>query len=107
MHYNDCFIRMYVCDPHELYIVLLQERFAGPAPRGEGQRLRIRSGAVVAIFALNVSVSLSWLNITLHYTNAAARRIGHQHSCDYTGESSIYAALRRIIIQHRRGGRRT
>ena len=36
---------------------IIQERFAGPAPRGEGQRLRIRSGAVVVLFAFNVSVS--------------------------------------------------
>ena len=56
-----------------------QKRFARPAPRGEGQRLRIRSGVVVALFAFNVSVSSPWLKTTLHYTNAAARRIGYQH----------------------------
>ena len=62
----------------------VQERFAGPAPRGEGQRLRIRSGAVVALFAFNVSVYSTYLNTTLYYTNAAARRLGHQHRRDYT-----------------------
>jgi len=66
----------------------LQERFAGPAPRGEGKRLRIRSGAMVTLFAFNVSLSSSWLKTTLHNTNAATRRIGYQHRRDYTGESS-------------------
>jgi len=37
----------------------------------------------------------------------AARRFGHQHRRDYTGESSTNAVLRRIGIEHRRGGRRT
>jgi hypothetical protein len=75
-------VKFYLCFMNH---VNKQERFAGPAPRGEGQRLRIRSRAVVALFAFNVSVSSTWLNTTLHYTNAAARRIGHQHRRDYTG----------------------
>src|SRR5208282_3126046 len=72
-----------------------------------GQRFRIRSGAVIALFAFKVSISSSWLTTPLHYTNAASRRIRHKHRRDYTGESSTNAALRRIGIQHRRGDMRT
>jgi hypothetical protein len=67
--------------------------------------LRSRSVAVVALFAFNVSVSSSWLNTTLDYTNSAARCIGHKHRRDYTGESSTYSEVRRIGIQHPRRGR--
>jgi len=49
--------------------------------------LRIISGAVVALITFNVSVSSSWLNTALHYTNDAARSIGHQHSRDYSAKA--------------------
>jgi len=34
----------------------------------------------------------------MQYQSCAARRIGHQHRRDYTGESSTNAVLRRIGI---------
>ena len=41
-----------------------QERFVGPAPRGEGQRLRMRSGSVIALFVFNVSIIIVLVEIT-------------------------------------------